>query len=79
MERTKTPDQDVEATNRQMNTPEDRRQTRSKAAFETATLPASGAAIPQAQAGAELSGKTAREETETASAIKRAAENHRRV
>ena len=77
MTRTKTPDEDVEAVNQRMNAPEDRRRTRTKADMDAATWPASGAPVHRARVGAELAGED--NESETAAAIKRAAENDGRV
>jgi hypothetical protein len=77
MVRTKTPDEEVEAVNRRMNMPEDRRQVRRKADMDAATWPASGAPVHHARVAAELAGED--NEGETAEAIKRAAENDGRV
>ena len=79
MERAKIPHEDVEAVNRRANAPEDRRQNRAKAELDAATWPASGAAVHHARVGAELAGENASDGTETADAIKRAAENDGRV
>ena len=79
MQRTKTPHEDVTKTNQQMNAPGDPRRRR-KGEFDTASQPASGAAVQHARVGAELSGEgRAYDQSETAEAIKRAAENDGRV
>jgi hypothetical protein len=77
MTRTKTPPEEVEAANRRMSAPEDRRKVRTKADMDAAAWPASGAPVHHARVGAELAGED--DESETAEAIKRAAENDTRI
>ena len=80
MERTRTPDEDVSAANREANAPERDGERRRRAETDAAMRPQSGARISQATAGAEISGEAHSSEVgETADAIKRAAENARRV
>jgi hypothetical protein len=76
MTRTKTPDEEVEALNRRLNTPEDAKQKRRNGAFRAATWPASGADMHAARAGAELAGEDA--ESETEEALQRATERPER-
>ena len=80
MTRTNTPAEDAAALNRRMTRPESAREARRAADFDTATAPASGAAVQHAAAGAALSvdGRPS-DASETAEAIKRAAENDTRV
>lgn len=71
---------EVERVNREMNAPEDRRQDRHQAEADAALQPSGGAPIQQARIGAELAGEGgAMEKSETADALKRAAENDTRV
>jgi hypothetical protein len=77
MTRTTIPDDEAEAINRRTNGPEGRRQIRRKADMDAATWPASGAPVHHARVAAELAGED--NESETAQAIKRAAENDGRV
>jgi hypothetical protein len=80
MTRTTTPAEDVEALNRQMSRPEEARKALRTADFDTATTPASGAAVQHAAASAALSVEGRQHDaSETADAIKRAAENDTRV
>ena len=76
MTRTNTPAEDVEALNRRMNAPEDRRAARHEAHAEAA----SRRDVSPARLGAELAAEDRpRDETETADALRRAAKNDRRV
>ena len=71
---------EAEEVNETMNAPEDERQTRADAREDAALWPASGAPVHRARVGAELAAEEpALESGETAAAIKRAAENDRRV
>jgi hypothetical protein len=68
------PRSDVEATNRRENAPDDAARQRKKSELRSATLPASGAAVQHAFAGAELSADSGGQEgSETEAALKRAA------
>jgi len=78
MDRTK--EKDAEAANRQANAPENERQTRNEADLDTAAPPAGAAAVHDPFAGAALSAADRPgDDSETADALKRAAENDRRV
>ena len=77
MTRTNTPDEEAEAIARRMSSPEERRQIRRKADMDAAAWPASGAPVHHARGAAELAGED--NESETAQAVKRAAENDGRV
>lgn len=80
MDRRKTPPEDVERLNREMNAPEDPTKRRREAEAKSAMRPTSGAAIPQAFAGAQMAAEGRSDETsETAESLKRAAENDGRV
>ena len=76
----KPKDQDVEALNRGANAPEDRQAARRDADMDAAATPASGAPVQRAFAGAGLAAeRRSGSGSETQEAIKRAAENARRV
>ncbi len=76
MTRTNTPDEDVEALNRRMNAPENARSRRHHEQAETAAH----RDVQPAHLGAELAAEDRPgDETETADALKRAAETDRRV
>ena len=76
MTRTNTPAEDVEALNRRMKGPEDRRARRHEAHAEAATR----RDVSPARLGGELAAEDRpRDESETADSLKRAAENDRRV
>ena len=76
MTRTNTPAEDIEALNRRMHAPEDRRTRRHEAHAEAA----SRRDVSPARLGAELAAEDRpRDESETAESLKRAAENDRRV
>lgn len=80
MTRTNIPAEDAQALNERMNKPEDRRERRHAEEVEAATQPASGAAVTGDYAGAAMAGEgKSSDETETADAIKRAAETDGRV
>ena len=79
MERVRTPAEDVDKSVAKSGEAADSRQQRADATLATATQPTSGAAVQHAVAGAELAGEPrAADASETADAIKRAAENDRR-
>ena len=80
MTRTNRPAEDAQALNERMNAPEDRRQRRHAQEVEAAMRPASGAAIPQAYAGAAITAEgSSPDGSETADSVKRAAESDGRV
>ena len=76
MTRTNTPSEDVEAANRGIEGPDDVRQERHEGDATAATR----LDMPKARIGAGLAGeKRANRTSETADALKRAAENDQRV
>ena len=79
MERSKTPPEDVEKANRQMDARDDRDGARRQADLRAATHPTSGAAVQHAVAGASSAADDHAGDGETADALKRAAENDGRV
>ncbi len=76
MRRTNTPQEDAEALNRRLNQPEDEPRARRTGDATAATR----LDISKARPAADLAGEARRKSSgETADAIKRAAENERRV
>ena len=60
MDRRKTPPEDVERLSREMKAPEDPTKRRREAEAKSAMRPTSGAAIPQAFAGAQMAAEALR-------------------